>query len=172
MSRMRLLLPTAVLLVLSACQASRVALPDGRIQGTWGGDDAGVIADDTTMHVHIGCESGYTDAPVQVDADGRFSAVGQFTVGAYPIGPGTTYRAVFSGRVHWGVLTLTVQLADTARQFGPVSVVYGREPRMGPCPICATANRPAARRMLSSGPHVYAGHPESHRGPGARRAGP
>jgi hypothetical protein len=33
-------------------------------------------------------------------------------------------------------MTLTVELTDTTRTFGPVTVTYGIEPRMGPCPIC------------------------------------
>lgn len=161
----------AVIVLAAGCRGS-LDLAGGRVTGTWGGDNAGVIADDTTAHVHIGCESGYTDAPIVVDADGRFSVAGTFTVGAYPVGPGTTHPAVFSGRVFVRramVMELTVQLGDTARQFGPVAVRYGDEPRMNPCPICATANRPAAGGMLSSGPHVHPGDPQSHRGAGPRR---
>ena len=32
----------------------------GPIQGTWGGENAGLIAFDTTAHVHIGCTAGDT----------------------------------------------------------------------------------------------------------------
>jgi len=33
-------------------------------------------------------------------------------------------------------LTLTVTLTDTTVTLGPVLVFFGKEPRMGPCPIC------------------------------------
>lgn len=159
MSVMRAL-PVLVLLALAACRAGDPVLPGGVVVGTWGGDNAGVIGSDSVAHVHIGCESGYTDGPVSVDHAGRFSVPGSFTVGAYPIGPGTTHPATFSGRVLGRVMVLTVELGDTARSFGPVAVEFGEEPRMDPCPICATANRRDARRMLSSGPHVDAGDPQ------------
>ena len=32
----------------------------GPIQGTWGGENAGLMAFDTTAHVHIGCTAGDT----------------------------------------------------------------------------------------------------------------
>src|SRR2546425_811633 len=31
----------------------------GQIKGTWGGDNAGLMAFDTTAHVHIGCTAGH-----------------------------------------------------------------------------------------------------------------
>ncbi len=33
-------------------------------------------------------------------------------------------------------MTLTVALTDTAVTLGPVTLILGQEPRMGPCPIC------------------------------------
>jgi hypothetical protein len=33
-------------------------------------------------------------------------------------------------------MTLTVSLTPTARVLGPVTLIYGKEPQMGPCPIC------------------------------------
>jgi len=33
-------------------------------------------------------------------------------------------------------MTLTVTLTDTAVTLGPVQLTLGKEPRMGPCPIC------------------------------------
>jgi len=33
-------------------------------------------------------------------------------------------------------MTLTVTLTDTTVTLGPVRLAYGKEPRMGPCPIC------------------------------------
>jgi len=55
---------------------------------------------------------------------------------------GVMHPARFSGRVLFGTMTLTIALTDTAVTLGPVKVVHGKEPRMGPCPIC----RPGMRR--------------------------
>ena len=129
---------------LTACQAGSWITPGGDINGTWGGTNAGVIATDSTAHVHIGCESGDADGPIHLASGGRFDTTGSFTVGAYPIGPGVTHPAHFHGVVLGKTMQLTVTLSDTARSFGPVTLQYGAEPRMGPCPICAT--RDAIRR--------------------------
>lgn len=137
------LAPLAALLV--ACSNGPDA-PVGEITGTWGGDDAGLIAVvDSGTHVHIGCESGDVSGLILPDASGRFDVAGEFTVGAFPVGPGVTHPARFSGRVTGSTMTLQVTLTDTARTFGPVSLTSGRIPIMGPCPICRTARRPASR---------------------------
>ena len=48
--------------------------------------------------------------------------------------------AQFAGVVRGGALTLTVAVNDTIQKelivLGPVTVRYGREAQMGPCPIC------------------------------------
>jgi hypothetical protein len=42
-------------------------------------------------------------------------------------------------------LTLAIAVNDTVEKkvvaLGPVTVVYGREPQMGPCPICRAPRR-------------------------------
>ncbi len=128
-----------------ACQAGSWISPQGDVVGTWGGNNAGLIATDSTAHVHIGCEFGDAEGPIHLRADGSFDTTGTFTVGAYPIGPGVTHPVRFHGVVVNGrEMTLTVVLTDTARSFGPVSLKAGAQPQMGPCPICAT--RDAIRR--------------------------
>lgn len=136
----------AALLVAASCRTGVWVLPDGRVVGTWGGDNAGLIATDSSAHVHIGCESGDAAGPIQTDTHGDFEATGEFTVGAYPVGPGTTHPAVYRGHVVGKQMTLTVVLSDTTRQFGPVTLTYGVEPRMGPCPICTTEQAIARSR--------------------------
>ncbi len=133
-----------VCLAFAACQSSQWILPDGDVTGTWGGNNAGLIATDSTAHVHVGCESGDADGPIHVSSGGTFDTTGTFTVGAYPIGPGVTHPARFRGVVVGKTMQLVVVLTDTARTFGPVTLEYGIQPRMGPCPICAT--RDAIRR--------------------------
>jgi len=61
---------------------------------------------------------------------------GTYNVDAYPVNRGITHPARFSGQVIGSSMTLSVALTDTARVLGPVTLMYGKEPRMGACPIC------------------------------------
>ena len=136
---MRLTVLAAVLVLADTCPLTgpNAALP----KGTWGGENAGVIVDDTTMHVHIGCTLG--DAPRPELLDGRFEVLGVYTIDAYPVHLGIFHPARFTGEVHNDVMTLTVTLTDTSVTLGPVSVQHGTDAKMGPCPICRS---PAADR--------------------------
>jgi len=141
--------PSAVLVAaLLTCNVSTPLLPGGMIGGTWGGDNAAVIADDTSAHVHIGCTSGDAHEPI-IPVDGKFSVKGDYDPVVSPIvrDPRWVHPATFSGTVSGRRMLLTVTLTDTAVTLGPVSVVYDQEPKMNPCPICRTrAER--ARRMM------------------------
>ena len=120
------------ILACSAATSARIT----EVSGTWGGDNAGMIVTNTDVHVHIGCTLGDAVGPIHPDADGRFEATGTYNVDAYPIDRGITHPATFSGHVVGQTMTLTVSLSDTARVLGPVTLIYGKEPKMGPCPIC------------------------------------
>src|SRR5438552_87933 len=115
----------------------------GPIEGTWGGENAGLIAFDTTAHVHIGCTAGDTKQAIVADEQGRFDAPGRYNITLYPVARGPDHPARFSGSTDGHVMTLTVTLTDTAVTLGPVQLELGREPRMGPCPIC---RRPSGSR--------------------------
>lgn len=108
--------------------------------GTWGADNQGVIVTDSAAHVHVGCTFGDMPGDIRLDVNGRFTVNGSFVLRAYPVQVGPSLPAVFSGRVVGSVLTLAVEVNDTVENkmvaLGPIAVVYGREPRMGPCPIC------------------------------------
>jgi len=124
-----------MILALLACSAATsTQIKD--VAGTWGGDNAGLIVNDTDVHVHIGCTVGDAVGPIRTDTAGRFSATGTYNVDAYPVNRGILHPATFSGQVVGTTMTLTVSLTDTARVLGPVTLVYGKEPKMGPCPIC------------------------------------
>lgn len=122
-------------LALFACSAA-TSTPITDVVGTWGGDNAGMIITGNDVHVHIGCTLGSTVRPIHPDADGRFQSTGTYNVDAYPVDRGITHPATFSGRIVGQTMTLTVTLTDTGQVLGPVTLVYGKEPRMGPCPIC------------------------------------
>lgn len=129
-------IPIALALAAALACNGRLITPVTEIVGTWGGDNAGLIVTDSTAHIHIGCTLGDADGPIHPDAQGRFEASGTYNVDAYPIDRGILHPARFTGQVVGRRMTLTVVLTDTTRQLGPVTLTYGKEPRMGPCPIC------------------------------------
>lgn len=145
MSRRPLLHPLP-LLVMAGCLGGSILPPsdDHLAAGTWGGNDAGVIVTDSVDHVHIGCTFGDMPAGIALDAEGRFTVDGSYVLRAYPILVGPRLPAQFSGQVVGRTLILAVAVNDTVEKkvvsLGPVTVVYGRTPSMGPCPIC---RRPA-----------------------------
>ena len=128
-----------------ACSAA-TSTPPADLVGTWGGDNAGMIVSANEVHVHIGCTVGDATTPIRTDASGQFEINGTYNVDAYPVDRGITHPAVFSGRIIRQTMVLTVTLTDTARVLGPVTLIYGKEPKMGPCPICRV---PRARTTLS-----------------------
>ena len=125
-----------------------VTAGDALAKGTWGGDNAGLIVNDSVAHVHIACTLGDFHAPVPLDANGRFDVDGSYVLRAYPVFIGPDLPARFEGRVVGNRLTLRVTVNDTVEKktvnVGPVSVTLGSDPRMGPCPIC---DQPGDRRM-------------------------
>lgn len=134
-----------------ACTGSGSAAPLPATQlvvGTWGTDGAGVIVSDTLVHVHVGCTKGDFRRPDALDADGRFDVAGSYMIRAYPIAIGPTLPARFTGAVRGSVLTISIAVNDTVQKtqvaLGPESVVLGRQPNLGPCPICVT---PAVTRQ-------------------------
>jgi hypothetical protein len=120
--------------------------PRGVITGTWGGENAGLIADDTSAHLHIGCTFGGVHQAIVLDPAGRFDVPGEYVLRAYPVYVGPSLPARFHGSVGpaWRaggrVLTLSVTVsdttADTTAQLGPVRLIRGQEPKMQVCPIC------------------------------------
>lgn len=134
-------------LLLGSCSGSSLLPPsDGILAvGTWGGDNSGVIVTDSAVHVHVGCTFGDLPGSIQLDANGRFTTDGSYVLRAYPVQIGPSLPAQFSGRVAGGTLTLAIAVNDTVERkvvaLGPITVVYGREPQLGPCPICRAPRR-------------------------------
>ncbi|MEO8910004.1 MAG: hypothetical protein ABI408_07225 [Gemmatimonadaceae bacterium] len=133
---MRARTPVSMLCATLFACTTVTSTPITQVAGTWGGDNVGLIVNDTDVHVHIGCTLGDAVGPIRPDADGRFAATGTYNVDAYPVDRGITHPATFTGQIVGETMTLTVSLNDTARVLGPVTLVYGKEPKMGPCPIC------------------------------------
>ena len=107
--------------------------------GTWGGDAAGMIVSETSMHLHVGCTYGDVSGRVAVTS-GAFDVSGSYMLHAYPVAVGPTVPARFTGTVTGNVATITATIDDTVLHQtvvkGPVVVTLGDTPRLGPCPIC------------------------------------
>ena len=126
----------AATMALGPCDPSNPVRPPKGVVGTWGGENAVLFADDTSAHVHIGCTYGNIHLLIAPNADGRFDVTGVQNITAYPVDRGILHPARFSGRIIGASMTLTIALTDTAVTLGPVQLTYGKEPHMGPCPIC------------------------------------
>jgi hypothetical protein len=131
----KVVLASLTLIALRACDMAGPP-SHGPIHGTWGGDNAGLIAFDTTDHVHIGCTAGDTRQAIVTDEQGRFDVPGRYNITLYPVARGPDHPARFFGHTDGPVMTLSVALTDTAVTLGPVQLQFGKDPRMGPCPIC------------------------------------
>src|SRR5712692_3652698 len=68
-------------------------------------------------------------------------APGEQNIAAHPVDRGIMHPARFRGRILDSTLTLTIQFTDTTVTLGPVLLTFGKEPRMGPCPICRRPRR-------------------------------
>jgi hypothetical protein len=151
------LLAGAVALAASCSGEGSLVPPGGGnlALGTWGGDNAGLIATDSLTHVHIGCTYGDIIGTVTLDASGRFVRDGTYLLRAFPVAVGPTMPAEFSGRVQGRTLTLSVAVNDTIEKktvlLGPVAVTYGKDGSMGPCPICRFPQKDAAWRRMHPG---------------------
>lgn len=143
MRRLRLGFTAIALTILSAgCPDEDPISPDGNLlTGTWGGDNVALLVENDVAHVHVGCTNGDFSAPLAVDAGNRINSSGSYLLRAYPVAVGPTLPAQLAGIVDGRRLTFTVAVNDTVAKelvvLGPVTVTLGREPRMGPCPICA-----------------------------------
>ena len=126
-----------------ACSAAPTVCPvEGELPlGTWGGDSAGLIVSDTSVHLHVGCTFGDVSGRIHVNADGTFDAEGSYMLHAFPVAVGPTDPARFTGKVVGATATILATIDDTAQHqtviHGPVVVSLGVTPRLGPCPICA-----------------------------------
>jgi len=130
----------AIVAILLGCSGGTLSPFNGDLAiGTWGGDAAGMIVSDTSMHLHIGCTYGDVSGRVAV-ANGAFDVSGSYLLRAYPVAVGPTMPARFTGTVTGKVATITATVDDTVQHQtvvkGPVVVTLGVTPRLDPCPIC------------------------------------
>ena len=99
-----------------------------------------MIVSDTAMHLHIGCTYGDASGRIAIGSTGQFDVSGSYMLRAYPVAVGPSVPARFTGRLDGNTVTVTVTVNDTVEKKtvvkGPVTVVFGAEAKLGPCPIC------------------------------------
>ena len=140
------LLAASLVLFGTSCPDNDPTSPDGSlVPGTWGGENVGMIIEEDVVHVHVGCTFGDFPAPITLDDDNRFSVTGSYVLRAYPVQIGPSLPAQFAGVRRGREITFTVAVNDTVEKklvvLGPSQVEFGKEPRMGPCPICVQGQR-------------------------------
>ena len=142
---MQRLVAAAGLVWLQACSVSGSTDPAAGnflAVGTWGADGSGFIVRDSTVHIHIACTKGDFPVPKVLDAQGRFVVSGTYVLRAYPV-QREDLPAQLSGVVRGSRLTFSIAVDDTVNRkpvaLGPITVVFGQEPTMMPCPICRAA---------------------------------
>lgn len=142
MRRVQRLALTAGLMWVQACAVSSAAdsTPSDHLSaGTWGAEGSGAIVGDSTMHIHVACTKGDFPTPKSLDAQGRFVVSGTYVLRAYPV-QREDLPAQLSGAVSGNRFTFSIAVNDTVNRkpvvLGPITVSFGREPKMGPCPIC------------------------------------
>src|SRR3989442_9033124 len=130
----RIVLASLALGLLRNCDAAGRLPSPGKISGTWGGDNAGLIADDTSAHAHIGCSYGNVHQQIVPDGLGRFDAPGEDNITAFPVDRGILHPARFTGSVGRGTLTPLWTPPDTAVPPGPAQPAVGTDLRLRACP--------------------------------------
>jgi hypothetical protein len=139
---MKLIFLLAAVFYAGCARSDSVLPPDStRLSlGTWGGDNAGVIVEDSVAHLHIDCTLGNFTAPIPIDTNHRFSVAGSYVLRAYPVQLGPSLPAQFAGTVNGARLTFTVTVNDTVENkvvtLGPITVRYQQPANMRVCPIC------------------------------------
>src|SRR5205807_7981260 len=94
----RVILAGLAIVLLRDCELAGPRPSPGKVAGTWGGDNAGLIADDTSAHVHIGCTYGNVHQPIVADAHGRFDLPGEQDITAPPVDRGILHPPVSAAR--------------------------------------------------------------------------
>ena len=121
---------------LAGCTASPFP-PGAMVGGTWGGDAAVLMADDSSAHFHIGCTYGNVHQPIVLDLNSRFDMAGEHNITAYPIDLGIFHPARLTGSIDGRTMTLRVTLTDTAVTLGPAVLKFNEEPMYTyPCSRC------------------------------------
>jgi hypothetical protein len=106
--------------------------------GVWGGERANLIVGLDSVRAEFDCASGRLDAPVVLDAQGRFDVSGTFRFEAGPVFAPVPARWTGSVAIVRGgsQVTLSVLVLDPKadpRQLGPYHLMSGVRLTLGMC---------------------------------------
>src|SRR6267154_18549 len=107
----------------------------GPIQGTWGGQNAGLMAFDTTAHVHIGCTAGDTKQAIVADPQGQFDVPGRYNITLYPVARGPDLPAAGAG----SQLDMRARPQTLALFLGAVALPAGLQAQERPVSVATGA---------------------------------
>jgi hypothetical protein len=116
----RLIVMAASLTLTVACSATTAPVP-GELSGTWGAADIQLVASATTVTLGLACQTDTFDGPIQVDATGRFAAMGVVTRRAINDTPLTHVH--LSGTIHGSNVAITYYDGDPATPPGTSSTL-------------------------------------------------
>jgi hypothetical protein len=114
------------------------ASPSRVAPGRWGGMGIAIEVTAAGAKIEFDCAHGTLDAPLSLDAEGRFDLPGTFArerPGPTRVdGEGEAGEPVrYSGRLEGDTLTLQVGAGKDRRPMRPISAVLGRPPRLRKC---------------------------------------
>jgi len=94
MALLRWVSGTSVVIFVACTGGVGIAFDGALPVGTWGGDGAGMIVSDTSMHLHVGCTFGDVSGRVSV-ASGTFEVDGSYML---RLPSGQPCRRISSGK--------------------------------------------------------------------------
>ena len=124
---------TVLGVALAACTATTAP---GPLAGQWGGEHAGLVIADDSVHVEFDCAAGSIAGPVLLDRNGRFSENGAYVRGGGPLPIADSTRAEaarYSGAVRGSTMELTVTLLESGAIVGPFTLTRGGNPQVFKC---------------------------------------
>lgn len=129
------LLALAPLLAAAACAGA--PRPGAPLLGEWGGRHVGLMLSPSGGTLDYDCAAGRIDTPVVSGRDGRFIAEGSHSPGhGGPERIGEqhpSYRALYSGTVRGGTMTLEVDVPERSFRIGPYRLQRGAQPLLMRC---------------------------------------
>ena len=104
--------------------------------GTWGGLHVNLEVSDGDTSLEFDCANGTISEPILLDSDGHFEVRGTYTregFGPTREGAQNQSRAVYSGVVNGGMMTLSIRLNGSADSVLDLSLERGKLGKLRKC---------------------------------------
>jgi len=127
----------SVLVPLSLISGDQSSHPEV-IVGTWGGQGAELIAQESSVRIEFNCAWGHIEGPLEIQSGGEFSIQGLYAI--EPGGPGISGEpepkgtpAIFFGSVKNSEIQLNVTISKQNRTLGPYVVRESEKSSLEKC---------------------------------------